>query len=160
MGESLDMSSGVTNACVYTYMCPYTLSQGHVLPGSALSDLFLCALSHIVHTLPTTTIHMYLLPPPHPSLASSVTPSHPLSFRWQAGNHSAFWGMTLDEGIRYRLGTMRPSSSVANMNEIRVSPSLPTRHLFIPCSSKGLVLSPTKRLCVTGQVTPLHWAFA
>uniref|UniRef100_A0A8C5L6G7 Tubulointerstitial nephritis antigen-like n=1 Tax=Jaculus jaculus TaxID=51337 RepID=A0A8C5L6G7_JACJA len=37
---------------------------------------------------------------------------------WQAGNHSAFWGMTLDEGIRYRLGTIRPSSSVMNMNEI------------------------------------------
>ncbi|KAM5247016.1 tubulointerstitial nephritis antigen-like isoform 2-T2 [Ctenodactylus gundi] len=37
---------------------------------------------------------------------------------WQAGNHSAFWGMTLDEGIRFRLGTIRPSSSVMNMNEI------------------------------------------
>lgn len=33
--------------------------------------------------------------------------------------------MTLDEGIRYRLGTIRPSSSVANMNEIHVSPFLP-----------------------------------
>lgn len=34
--------------------------------------------------------------------------------------------MTLDEGIRYRLGTIRPSSSVMNMNEIYVSPPLPT----------------------------------
>ncbi|XP_037005550.2 tubulointerstitial nephritis antigen-like isoform X1 [Artibeus jamaicensis] len=40
------------------------------------------------------------------------------NYGWRAGNHSAFWGMTLDEGIRYRLGTIRPSSSVANMNEI------------------------------------------
>ncbi|XP_006895008.1 PREDICTED: tubulointerstitial nephritis antigen-like isoform X2 [Elephantulus edwardii] len=37
---------------------------------------------------------------------------------WRAGNHSAFWGMTLNEGILYRLGTVRPSSSVMNMNEI------------------------------------------
>ncbi|KAI4544599.1 hypothetical protein MJG53_002530 [Ovis ammon polii x Ovis aries] len=40
------------------------------------------------------------------------------NYGWRAGNHSAFWGMTLDEGIRYRLGTVRPSSSVTNMNEI------------------------------------------
>ncbi|XP_007128524.1 tubulointerstitial nephritis antigen-like isoform X1 [Physeter macrocephalus] len=40
------------------------------------------------------------------------------SYGWRAGNHSAFWGMTLDEGIRYRLGTIRPPSSVTNMNEI------------------------------------------
>ncbi|XP_012620923.1 tubulointerstitial nephritis antigen-like isoform X2 [Microcebus murinus] len=40
------------------------------------------------------------------------------NYGWRAGNHSAFWGMTLDEGIRYRLGTIRPSSSVMNMNEI------------------------------------------
>uniref|UniRef100_A0A2K6V900 Tubulointerstitial nephritis antigen like 1 n=1 Tax=Saimiri boliviensis boliviensis TaxID=39432 RepID=A0A2K6V900_SAIBB len=40
------------------------------------------------------------------------------NYGWQAGNHSAFWGMTLDEGIRYRLGTIRPSSSVMNMHEI------------------------------------------
>ncbi|XP_036718263.1 tubulointerstitial nephritis antigen-like isoform X5 [Balaenoptera musculus] len=42
------------------------------------------------------------------------------NYGWRAGNHSAFWGMTLDEGIRYRLGTIRPSSSVTNMNEIHV----------------------------------------
>lgn len=34
--------------------------------------------------------------------------------------------MTLDEGIRYRLGTLRPSPSVTSMNEIHVSPSLST----------------------------------
>lgn len=54
-----------------------------------------------------------------------------LSSRWQAGNHSAFWGMTLDEGIRYRLGTIRPSSSVMNMNEIYVSLFLTTFLLSI-----------------------------
>ncbi|XP_014405023.1 PREDICTED: tubulointerstitial nephritis antigen-like isoform X1 [Myotis brandtii] len=40
------------------------------------------------------------------------------NYGWRAGNHSAFWGMTLDEGIRYRLGTIRPSPSVTSMNEI------------------------------------------
>lgn len=73
-----------------------------------------------------------------------------LSSRWQAGNHSAFWGMTLDEGIRYRLGTIRPSSSVMNMNEIYVSPFLPASlpfisqwhvgmmNLFLPCRGPNL----------------------
>ncbi|XP_020839204.1 tubulointerstitial nephritis antigen-like [Phascolarctos cinereus] len=42
------------------------------------------------------------------------------SYGWTAGNHSAFWGMTLDDGIRYRLGTVRPASSVMNMNEIQM----------------------------------------
>lgn len=95
---------------------------------------------------------------------------HPLSFRWRAGNHSAFWGMTLDEGIRYRLGTIRPSSSVTNMNEIHVSPSLPTILPSplglppqgpwhpVPCFSRGLGLSATNRLCIPGQGTPLLWA--
>ncbi|XP_051843741.1 tubulointerstitial nephritis antigen-like [Antechinus flavipes] len=42
------------------------------------------------------------------------------NYGWTAGNHSVFWGMTLDEGIRYRLGTVRPTSSVMNMNEIQM----------------------------------------
>lgn len=44
-----------------------------------------------------------------------------LSGRWKAANYSRFWGMTLDEGIRYRLGTIRPSTTVMNMNELHVS---------------------------------------
>lgn len=30
--------------------------------------------------------------------------------------------MTLEDGIRYRLGTFRPSPTVMNMNEMHVSP--------------------------------------
>ena len=119
--------------------------------------------SQYAHLPPTGT---YLQDPqPWP-----VCDLHPFSFRWRAGNHSAFWGMTLDEGIRYRLGTFRPSSSVSNMNEIHVSPSLPTilpsPHCLGPqepwhapsCSSKGLGLTPSNRLCVPGQLTHLLWA--
>lgn len=42
------------------------------------------------------------------------------SFRWRAANYSQFHGMTLDEGIRYRLGTQRPAKTIMNMNEIQV----------------------------------------
>ncbi|CAJ0928543.1 unnamed protein product [Ranitomeya imitator] len=44
-----------------------------------------------------------------------------LHMRWKAGNYSQFWGMTLDEGIQYRLGTTKPPSSVMNMNELHVN---------------------------------------
>lgn len=47
----------------------------------------------------------------------------PLFLRsWRAANYSHFWGMTLENGIRHRLGTFRPSPTVMNMNEIHVSP--------------------------------------
>lgn len=92
------------------------LPEMHVLPGT---DTLLCTLSQPVLLPPTCTY----LQDPQPW---QVCHFHPLSFRWRAGNHSAFWGMTLDEGIRYRLGTNRPPSSVINMNEIHVSPFLPT----------------------------------
>lgn len=42
------------------------------------------------------------------------------AFRWRAANYSQFYGMTLDEGIRYRLGTQRPAKTIMNMNEIQV----------------------------------------
>ena len=42
------------------------------------------------------------------------------AFRWKASNYSQFYGMSLDEGIRYRLGTQRPSRTIMNMNEIQV----------------------------------------
>ncbi|XP_036411414.1 tubulointerstitial nephritis antigen-like [Megalops cyprinoides] len=41
-------------------------------------------------------------------------------YGWRAGNYSQFWGMTLDEGLRYRLGTQRPSRTVMSMNEIQM----------------------------------------
>ncbi|KAJ8273182.1 hypothetical protein GJAV_G00098590 [Gymnothorax javanicus] len=43
------------------------------------------------------------------------------NYGWRAGNYSQFWGMTLDEGLRYRLGTQRPSRTVMNMNEIQMN---------------------------------------
>ncbi|NXO61788.1 TINAL protein, partial [Phainopepla nitens] len=43
------------------------------------------------------------------------------NFGWRAANYSQFWGMTLEDGIRYRLGTFRPSPTVMNMNEMHVS---------------------------------------
>lgn len=45
-------------------------------------------------------------------------------FRWKAANYSQLYGMTLDEGIRFRLGTQRPSRTIMNMNEIQVQDSL------------------------------------
>jgi len=40
--------------------------------------------------------------------------------RWRASNYSAFWGLTLDEGIHYRLGTFRPIQPVNKMTSMRV----------------------------------------
>jgi len=40
--------------------------------------------------------------------------------RWRASNYSAFWGLTLDDGIRYRLGTFRPTDSVNMMSSMRL----------------------------------------
>ncbi|KIH58389.1 hypothetical protein ANCDUO_11404 [Ancylostoma duodenale] len=41
---------------------------------------------------------------------------------WSARNYSFFWGRSLDEGIKYRLGTLFPEQSVQNMNEIVIKP--------------------------------------
>ncbi|KAF7245845.1 Tubulointerstitial nephritis antigen-like, partial [Varanus komodoensis] len=43
------------------------------------------------------------------------------NYGWRASNYSQMWGMTLEEGIQYRLGTVRPPTSVMNMNELQVS---------------------------------------
>ncbi|MBN3311593.1 TINAL protein, partial [Atractosteus spatula] len=43
------------------------------------------------------------------------------NYGWYAGNYSQFWGMTLDEGIRYRLGTQLPSRSILSMNELKMN---------------------------------------
>ncbi|VDM99317.1 unnamed protein product, partial [Thelazia callipaeda] len=46
---------------------------------------------------------------------------------WTARNYSKFWGRTLKDGLRYRLGTLLPEESVQNMNEIIIKPrELPT----------------------------------
>ena len=41
-------------------------------------------------------------------------------YSWRASNYTAFWGLTLDEGIRYRLGTFRPVAPVNKMTSMRV----------------------------------------
>ncbi|XP_017309833.1 tubulointerstitial nephritis antigen-like [Ictalurus punctatus] len=43
------------------------------------------------------------------------------SYGWKAANYSQFWGMSLDEGLRYRLGTQRPSRIIMSMNEIQMN---------------------------------------
>ncbi|TKR92570.1 hypothetical protein L596_007198 [Steinernema carpocapsae] len=49
-------------------------------------------------------------------------------FSWTARNYSMFWGRSLEDGIRHRLGTLFPEKSVQNMNEILVKPrELPAR---------------------------------
>uniref|UniRef100_A0AAY5L6V4 SMB domain-containing protein n=1 Tax=Esox lucius TaxID=8010 RepID=A0AAY5L6V4_ESOLU len=42
------------------------------------------------------------------------------NYGWRAANYSQFYGMSLDEGLRYRLGTQRPSRTIMNMNEMQV----------------------------------------
>lgn len=149
------------HACTHMHVYTHALLWGTSSRPLLHPDLIVCALSHCASLPPTCTY------PRTPSLGRSSF--HPLSFSWQAGNHSAFWGMTLDEGIRYRLGTIRPSSLVMNMHEIYVSSSFPTilpsphgsePQGCWPCALllQGPGLSPTTRLCVPGQVTPLLWA--
>ncbi|MBN3280377.1 TINAL protein, partial [Polyodon spathula] len=50
------------------------------------------------------------------------------NYGWRAGNYSQFWGMSLDEGIRYRLGTNKPSRTVSNMNEMKTN----LENVFLP----------------------------
>ncbi|KAK3089104.1 hypothetical protein FSP39_000846 [Pinctada imbricata] len=40
-------------------------------------------------------------------------------FGWKAGNYSSFWGKTLDDGIRYKLGTLPPDTAVMNMTAVQ-----------------------------------------
>ncbi|VDP12161.1 unnamed protein product [Soboliphyme baturini] len=50
-------------------------------------------------------------------------------YSWQAQNYSQFWGLTLEDGIRYRLGTLLSDRTVKNMNELPIEmiPPLPER---------------------------------
>lgn len=38
---------------------------------------------------------------------------------WTATNYSFFWGKTLEEGIKYKLGTLAPERYVLRMNPVR-----------------------------------------
>ncbi|XP_074042545.1 secreted Wg-interacting molecule [Leptinotarsa decemlineata] len=44
---------------------------------------------------------------------------NPEKFGWTAANYSEFWGRTLDEGIKLRLGTLPPQQFVMRMNSVR-----------------------------------------
>nr|XP_023831854.1 tubulointerstitial nephritis antigen-like [Salvelinus alpinus] len=52
------------------------------------------------------------------------------NFGWRAANYSQFYGMSLDEGLRYRLGTQRPSRTIMSMNEMQLSPRMLTIFLL------------------------------
>nr|KAF6463388.1 tubulointerstitial nephritis antigen [Molossus molossus] len=39
-------------------------------------------------------------------------------YGWTAQNYSQFWGMTLEEGFKHRLGTLPPSPVLLSMNEV------------------------------------------
>ncbi|CAI4227619.1 unnamed protein product [Auanema sp. JU1783] len=43
-------------------------------------------------------------------------------YSWTARNYSFFYGRSLSDGIKYRLGTLFPEQSVQNMNEIEIKP--------------------------------------
>ncbi|XP_027794071.2 tubulointerstitial nephritis antigen [Marmota flaviventris] len=42
-------------------------------------------------------------------------------YGWTAQNYSQFWGMTLEEGFKFRLGTLPPSPMLLSMNEMTAS---------------------------------------
>uniref|UniRef100_W5L5K0 Tubulointerstitial nephritis antigen like 1 n=1 Tax=Astyanax mexicanus TaxID=7994 RepID=W5L5K0_ASTMX len=62
--------------------------------------------------------HCLGVPPP---FHSGATYKENCNLCWRASNYSQFWGMTLDEGLRYRLGTRRPSRAIMSMNEIQMN---------------------------------------
>ena len=43
-----------------------------------------------------------------------------LCVSWRAGNYTFLWGMTLEEGVIYRLGTFRPMEPVRDMTSLKV----------------------------------------
>ncbi|XP_071965121.1 uncharacterized peptidase C1-like protein F26E4.3 [Antedon mediterranea] len=47
---------------------------------------------------------------------------------WFADNYTVFWGKTLESGVRFRLGTMKPDETVMSMNKIQMEEhSVPDR---------------------------------
>lgn len=52
-----------------------------------------------------------------PELIQSVNSGN---FGWRASNYSFFWGKSLEDGIRYRLGTFKPSNPTMAMHEVRI----------------------------------------
>lgn len=52
-----------------------------------------------------------------PELIQSINQGN---YGWKAANYSFFWGKTLKDGIKYRLGTMPPNPQVLNMNPVQM----------------------------------------
>uniref|UniRef100_A0A8C6QRG1 Tubulointerstitial nephritis antigen-like n=1 Tax=Nannospalax galili TaxID=1026970 RepID=A0A8C6QRG1_NANGA len=54
-------------------------------------------------------------------------------YGWTAQNYSQFWGMTLEEGFKFRLGTLPPSPVLLSMNEMTASlpPEMDLPEVFI-----------------------------
>ncbi|XP_005058514.2 PREDICTED: tubulointerstitial nephritis antigen-like [Ficedula albicollis] len=80
------------------------------------------------------------------------------NFGWRAANYSQFWGMTLEDGIRHRLGTFRPSPTVMNMNEMHMNMDtnevLP-RHFDAAAKWPGMIHEPLDQGNCAGS-----WAFS
>ncbi|KAM3830266.1 tubulointerstitial nephritis antigen-like [Vipera latastei] len=80
------------------------------------------------------------------------------NYGWRASNYSQFWGMTLEEGIRYRLGTIKPPTSVMNMNELQINMAtnevLPS-HFNAADKWSGLIHEPLDQGNCAGS-----WAFS
>ncbi|XP_013793291.1 tubulointerstitial nephritis antigen-like, partial [Limulus polyphemus] len=52
------------------------------------------------------------------------------NYGWRASNYSFFWGLTLEEGISYRLGTLKPHGETVQMNEIHAKNHRPLQETF------------------------------
>uniref|UniRef100_A0A8B9PRT4 Tubulointerstitial nephritis antigen like 1 n=1 Tax=Apteryx owenii TaxID=8824 RepID=A0A8B9PRT4_APTOW len=85
------------------------------------------------------------------SFGCPLTPAPAPPRSWRAANYSHFWGMTLDEGIRYRLGTFKPPPTVMNMNELHVLP----RHFDAASKWPGMIHEPLDQGNCAGS-----WAFS
>nr|XP_045013144.1 tubulointerstitial nephritis antigen isoform X5 [Jaculus jaculus] len=58
----------------------------------------------------------------HPEIIEHINEG---DYGWTAQNYSQFWGMTLQEGFKFRLGTLPPSPMLLSMNEM--TSSLPAK---------------------------------
>ncbi|XP_009998901.1 PREDICTED: tubulointerstitial nephritis antigen-like [Chaetura pelagica] len=80
------------------------------------------------------------------------------NYGWRAANYSQFWGMTLEDGIRHRLGTFRPSPTVMNMNEMHMnmdSNEVLPRHFDAAEKWPGMIHEPLDQGNCAGS-----WAFS
>uniref|UniRef100_A0A8C9FVF6 Peptidase C1A papain C-terminal domain-containing protein n=1 Tax=Pavo cristatus TaxID=9049 RepID=A0A8C9FVF6_PAVCR len=80
------------------------------------------------------------------------------NYGWRAANYSQFWGMTLEDGMRYRLGTFRPPPTVMNMNEMHMamdSNEVLPRHFDAATKWPGMIHEPLDQGNCAGS-----WAFS